>query len=242
MLHGAQSEPHHAPPRIAPAAFTHSGTHNLPCGAIPHISRAALSVPRCRLVRVVARALYRTAAVELLRIWTPPSPPGGGGGGGGGGGTGSTRSTSGSTISGALAGDAVCYAHASRTGAPSHMLQGVPAGRQGSAAAGLAVANCWLIDLLDADSAADSNSGTASSRCIREAAGSDSSRSTSTSSHQQLSGAGGGGAGGGAGPAGGGGGGGGGGGQLLRVRWRMTAQPWLPWGEEQRLEVIATYT
>ncbi|GFR48213.1 hypothetical protein Agub_g10073 [Astrephomene gubernaculifera] len=31
------------------------------------------------------------------------------------------------------------------------------------------------------------------------------------------------------------------GGGQLRVRWRARAQPWLPWSEEQRLEVVAIY-
>ncbi len=54
----------------------------------------------------------------------------------------------------------------------------------------------------------------------------------------------GGGGGGGAGGFGGGGGLGGGTGsegQLLRVRWRATCTAWLPWAQEEWLEVVATY-
>lgn len=53
------------------------------------------------------------------------------------------------------------------------------------------------------------------------------------------------GAGGGASGGAAGGFGGGGGtaseGQLLRVRWRATCTPWLPWAQEEWLEVVATY-
>ncbi|KXZ55080.1 hypothetical protein GPECTOR_3g236 [Gonium pectorale] len=105
------------------------------------------------VIRALARVLYREAAVELLRLWTPSAGDSGGSGGEGGyGGTGGS---------------------------------GAVDGRAG---------------------------GTGSSR----------------------------GGGGGSGPDRGGTGERFGGGQL-RVRWRATGHPWLPWSEEQRIEVIATY-
>ncbi|GLC43472.1 hypothetical protein PLESTM_001477100 [Pleodorina starrii] len=123
-----------------------------------------------RVMRALARLLYRTASVELLRLWSPiSSEPFRGGPGGGS-----------------------CSGSSHRTGTVSNRRQ-----RQGG-----------------------------------QTSESDSERGGPEEGN------------GGGGSGGGGGDGGGerqGGGGQVRVRWRATGQPWLPWSEEQRLEVVATY-
>ncbi|PNH04718.1 hypothetical protein TSOC_009044 [Tetrabaena socialis] len=120
--------------------------HDITCTTYLLTGRIIAGGPQS-VIRILSRLLYRTASVELMRLWIPPS-----------------------------------------------------AGPGGDA---------------DYSSAAhDAGGGDGAT----PGAGASGSGSSSSSSGGSL----------------------GGGGQL-RARWRATGQPWLPWSDQERLEVVATY-